>query len=99
MRTRYHQGEQCNCNGLEVQDNKTNIVEETRSTSTVVGAGSCVIYPPPLYCIRWQEVAWHGRLYIRPWGMGSRAVGTLQQLFTLSVCCGDDGKNCCPTCI
>jgi len=41
----------------KVQDNKTNAVEEAWSTSTIVGAGGCVIYPPPLYCIRQQEEA------------------------------------------
>ena len=29
----------------KVEDNMTNAVEEVRSTSTVVGAGDCVIYP------------------------------------------------------
>jgi len=42
----------------KVQENKTNAVEESRLTSTVVGAGGCVIYPPPYYCIRWQDGAW-----------------------------------------
>jgi len=46
----------------KVQDNKTNAVEEPRSTSTAVGDGGCVIYLPPLYCINRQEEAWLAEL-------------------------------------
>jgi len=38
----------------KVQENKTNALEESRSMSTVVGAGGCVILPPPF-------TALHGR--------------------------------------
>jgi len=70
----------------KVEDNMTNAVEGVRSTSTVVGAGDCVIYPRLF-------TALNGRM-----GHGQQTCRRTLQLFTATVRHGEGGKNCCPTC-